>query len=121
MNEPIISPWIFYWIEVIDALKTPLWMMIVMSGAVRVFLQALLMDPDYEPQPREEKRVRWWAKMITMFLVLAIPLNFLLPSKETMYKMVAASYITKENIDVVGDEIDKITDKIIEKINKRDK
>lgn len=55
MNEPIISPWIFYWIEVIDALKTPLWMMIVMSGAVRVFLQALLMDPDYEPQPREEK------------------------------------------------------------------
>lgn len=34
MNEPIISPWIFYWIEVIDALKTPLWMMIVMSGAV---------------------------------------------------------------------------------------
>lgn len=59
--------------------------------------------------------------MITMFLALAIPLNFLLPSKETMYKMVAASYITKENIDVVGDEIDKITDKIIEKINKRDK
>ena len=53
--------------------------------------------------------------MITMFLALAIPLNFLLPSKETMYKMVAASYITKENIDVVGDEIDKITDKIIEK------
>lgn len=50
-----------------------------------------------------------------MFLALALPLNFLLPSKETMYKMVAASYITKENIDVVGDEIDKITDKIIEK------
>lgn len=40
-----------------------------------------------------------------------------IPSKGTMYKMLAASYMTQENIENVREGIDKIADKLVEKIN----
>lgn len=40
-----------------------------------------------------------------------------IPAQDTIYKMIAATYITQENIENVGESIDKIADKLVEKIN----
>lgn len=76
MNEPIISPWIFYVADVV--------------GSINLVINVLM-----------------W------ILCIATAIAF--------YKMTVTNYITPANIDKASDIVDKITDKIIEKINKRDK
>ena len=34
-----------------------------------------------------------------------------------MYKMLAANYLTPANIESVGESVDKIADKVVEKVN----
>lgn len=52
---------------------------------------------------------------------MQVRLNIIIPARDTFYKMTITNYITPANIDKASDIVDKITDKIIEKINKRDK
>lgn len=54
-------------------------------------------------------------------LVVVTILNIMIPARDTFYKMTVTNYITPANIDKASDIVDKITDKIIERINKRDK
>lgn len=117
MNEPIISPWIFYWIEVIDTMKTCIGIMGSVIFITLVFLIIFSMNGDFDYFVEREEEVHRAKKMAAIFLALAIPLNCILPTRETMYKMVAASYMTQENIENVGESIDKIADKLVEKIN----
>ena len=42
----------------------------------------------------------------------------MIPSQNTFYKMIATSYVTPANIEMIGDNVDKIADKIVDKINK---
>ena len=42
----------------------------------------------------------------------------MIPSQGTFYKMIATSYVTPANIEMIGDNVDKIADKIVDKINK---
>ena len=48
---------------------------------------------------------------VSVVLVIAIP------SQDTMYKMLATNYLTPANIESVGESVDKIADKVVEKIN----
>lgn len=117
MNEPIISPWIFYWIEVIDEMKTCFGIMGSVISVTLVLLIIFSMNDDFDYFVEHKEEVQRAKKMAAIFLALAIPLNCILPTRATMYKMLAASYMTQENIENVGESIDKIADKLVEKIN----
>lgn len=62
--------------------------------------------------------VLMWILCIATAIAL---LNIMIPARDTFYKMTVTNYITPANIDKASDIVDKITDKIIERINKRDK
>lgn len=49
--------------------------------------------------------------------IISVIAYIFIPSRGTMYKMLAASYMTQENIENVGESIDKIANKLVEKIN----
>lgn len=51
-------------------------------------------------------------------LIILIVLNIFIPDKDTFYKMIVTSYVTPANIEMIGDNVDKIADKIVDKINK---
>lgn len=119
MNEPIISPWVFYWIETMSQIKdianavTGVTMFI---SIIFLFFALLLKKEEREKHINEEIFGRVTKGMIVVGIVSIIACMFL-PAKETMYKMLTASYITQENIENVGESIDKIADKLVEKIN----
>ena len=119
MNEPIISPWVFYWTETMsqirDVVNIVVFMIVVISISF-TFMCLICKKEDREKYISEETFGRVIKGLIIVGVISMVGYIFI-PTKETMYKMLAASYITQENIEHVGESIDKIADKLVEKIN----
>lgn len=118
MNEPIISPWIFYVADVIRSVNIvinilTLFTIIAVVCAIYTHFKYEEFSNDEEIKSGQEDI--WFA--IKVFIVVAM-LNVFIPSKDTFYKMIATSYVTPANIEMIGDNVDKIADKIVDKINK---
>lgn len=120
MNEPIISPWVFYWVETMGQIRDVVNCVIGVTMFISVIF--LLLALAFEKEEREEhiseeilKRI---IKILAIVGVVSVIGFMFMPSKGTMYKMLAASYMTQENIENVGESIDKIADKLVEKINR---
>lgn len=108
--EPIISPWVFYFIdklEVINMLPLYVFIFAVLINA------AVLMSSKTE----EEFEKGFFPKVWIALFSLAFLINFIVPSKETAYKMIVANYVTSNNIsmakEVAEDSIASLIDKIV--------
>ena len=90
--------------------------MIVVISISFTFMCLICKKEDREKYISEETFGRVIKGLIIVGVISMVGYIFI-PTKETMYKMLAASYITQENIESVGESIDKIADKLVEKIN----
>ena len=117
MNEPIISPWLIYLAETSWGVK-----IISMSFSICCAILWCVAycgtrdnhNRDYYPQKVEEYEKD--AKEFRNAAVIAVLIAALFPSGSTIYKMIAASYITPANIQATGELADKAVDKVIDKI-----
>ena len=117
MNDPIISPWLIYLAEIAYGVK-------IVSISVGVCYAICWgcaycettdnHNLDYYPEKVEECRKD--AKKFRNLAAIAVLLAVLFPSGSTIYKMIAASYITPANIQATGELADKAVDKVIDKI-----
>nr|DAW21574.1 MAG TPA: hypothetical protein [Caudoviricetes sp.] len=107
--EPIISPWVFYFIDKLEEIKMlPLYVFIF---AILINM-ALLMTSE-----TEEKFEKWFfPKVWIALLSLAFIINFIVPSKETAYKMIIANYVTPNNISIVKEVTEDNIASLIDKI-----
>ena len=106
--EPIISPWTFYWMDVATALKMTLIALATFGLFAMVFVA---MNNDIEGKPIVPA-----IKPIAIAMVVALFIVAFIPSKDTMYKMLVTSYITPNNIELVGGSIDNALDKLTDKV-----
>jgi hypothetical protein len=108
--QPIINPSVFYWISVFDSLKTVSIVIFVLSSiaVVSFIITRCVMHTTwvtgeaYSYRRIEPTGVPSWFKpffvsSIITFCVFLLVIIFI-PSKETMYQMMAASLITPDNI-----------------------
>ena len=123
MNDPIISPWIFYFIDV----SVKIQMIAVCCCVVFFFLTGnayveylsnnrrfnLCGNDDYK------KEFYYYRKLLKIhltscivFLLVAISI----PCQSTIYKMMITQHVTPANVQMVGDNVDKAIDKVVEKI-----
>lgn len=122
MNEPIVSPWMFYMIDVLVSLRHFLFVIIIVL-VVPLFLAlcaylSSVTDDDVDDETLEILRcVRKIFFTLCAIISVSVVLIIAIPSQDTMYKMLAANYLTPANIESVGESVDKIADKIVEKIN----
>lgn len=110
MNEPIISPWLFYIASFVDAIKFGsgfLDMVLFIASVVGLFIWL-----SEHPSDEEKKGIKIIWKITIVFFLIAC----LVPSSRTVYQMAVAQQITPANIQAVGEKVDKSVDKIIEKI-----
>ena len=93
MSEPIISPWIFYWINVLHCVK-------YLSIIILMFLilPNLFIIDNYSSR-MNDKQARRSLVIIVIVDVVLLALTIFIPDKDTLYKMLVASYITPENIN----------------------
>ena len=113
MNDPIISPWLIYFIDTIDSLLKVTCPLAIFAVVVSVIL-FIVANHTYDEEETEKslKRVKMflWASITGGLLVIFIP------TPHTIYKMIAASYVTPANIQATGELADKAVDKVIDKI-----
>ena len=121
--EPIINPYIFYWISVLDSFKLTVQFVIVGSLIAIPFIVWLYLDAtgSYDSEERIiaklKIRHKWLKYNIIIFVISAI-INVFTPSKEVAISMLAANVITSDNIVIAEDHIVELIEKIMAAVNK---
>ena len=100
--EPIISPWYFYFINVAEALDFTA----TITGVIGMLFGILLYIGSKEDNNPDDLKHAIY--LITLGII-GMFLSILIPSEDTLYKMLAASLVTPDNIAIVeGGTIDFI-------------
>lgn len=117
--EPIINPWVFYLIGVVDKLSNGL--AVFMAACFSVFLFEGMGYMGFDVTEKEkEKYVKNATMAGVLFLVAGIVL-ILLPDKTVMYKMLTASYVTPDNIGAAQNNVVNFVGQIAEQLAKLNK
>ena len=116
--KPIINPWLFYIVDLLDGLKTlcilavPL--IVIVIGYLTITIDDLVRGE--EKKLKSAIRTRKIVILFSISILIVIPF---IPSKETCYKMMVSSQITDNNIQKAEDTIKNSVDYIFEKINEK--
>ena len=108
MNEPIISPWIFYALFVVDNLKCALVISMIICACAIAFMPMVVAEEDFGK----------YAKRIVILFIISGLLMVVTPDSKTITQMIIAKHITISNIEKAGQLTERAVDKIIEKIVK---
>lgn len=119
MNEPIISPWIFYFIDLAGKFSFFLPILALVSGFI--CLTSASNIKSYNDK-EENDRFAKAAKTFGVIFLMSIVTILLIPSQDTIYKMLTASYITPANIAKVSDTAEnaaiKLSDMVVDAAKK---
>ena len=110
--EPIISP---VWIYLIHLANTLHGISIIIFGAsliAWVFVYAGAIEFDDTDSEDSEKARRRWLKIFAIIATVCVLILTLIPDKDTMYAMLAASFITPDNISGGEDHLIDLVTKI---------
>ena len=113
----IVSPWIFYLINLLSNINNLCYaltvvLFLVLSGLILYqWIEALDSDDDIW-----ESFIKW-RKRTAITLVISILGLIFIPTEETMYQMLVANYVTDKNIETATDVIKDSVDYIFEKID----
>lgn len=106
----IISPWFFYIISVVDALK--LTCILFLVGGVMIWIVYSCVYLACEDDSMTSPLAFLWKYKILVILVFL--LSVFVPSSTTCYKMLIASQITTERVEDAKETITSVADYIIE-------
>lgn len=101
---PIINPMYLYLIEVlhnIDVLNQGLFLLL----SIAMFILACLYIGVDEMLEEEIASLKWWTKAIGAIWLVSLSICIFVPTKDVMYKMLIASYVTTDNIQIVNEAI----------------
>lgn len=105
MNEPIISPWVFYGLSLLDGIVAFFLMMSMVS-----FAGIFVLARDYGEDKFNDSK-----KALVVF-VISFLLFLLIPGQRTVEKMLIAHYCTPATVQEIGDKLEMSTARVIEKI-----
>lgn len=107
--EPIISPWVFYFIDKLDVVSA-LPLSIFAFGMLTNFILVMVTETS-------EEFKRWFfPKAWLALFLLSVMFVFLVPTKETAYKMIIANYVTPNSISIVKEDAEDNIASLIDKI-----
>ena len=116
--EPIISPSIFYWIDVISTLSTILTVLFGLSAVALVVALIFLIPLTVEDELNDDFGKFYMKLLITLTIITTIfGLSYVFtPSKETLIAMTVTKYVTPDNIATVGGTIEESVSSIATEI-----
>ena len=103
---PIISPWVFYLMPIVDKIN----FIAVVSfsiGGVVALVAAIGLFVEGDPFPK-------WLKGIFIGLIFTLAVFIFTPSEKTITKMILAQNVTYERVEAVGDTVEAVYNDIME-------
>ena len=101
---PIIDPMYLYLIEVlhnIDVLNQGLFLLL----SIAMFILTVCYVGASEMPDEDVAALKWWSKIIGAAWLASLMVSIFVPTKDAMYKMLLAHYVTTDNIQLVNDAI----------------
>ena len=117
MNS-IINPWVFYWIGIVDNVRTLLSaILIVLLIGLAILLACTMCDvDDYGSKSKNvDKDVKICIKVAIATFVFAVLVCFV-PDSNTCYKMLAANMFTPDNINSATEYVTDVIDYAVDKV-----
>lgn len=117
MNS-IISPWVFYWIGIVDNIRTLLItiLIVLVIGGVIMFMCTISDADDYSLKNEGvAKEVKICIKVAIATFVVAV-LVCVIPDSDTCYKMLAAKMFTQDNINSATEYVTDVIDYAVDKV-----
>lgn len=117
--NPIISPWVFYVIDIMQSLSNLATVLtivtVVVCGAAVLALPIIsdAIDDDVLEWIRNNA-----IKKFIVFCIVLLFIDIFVPSKQTAYTMLIAQYTTTDNIEKVGGTAEKAVQKLADIIIK---
>lgn len=102
---PVISPWVFYLMPVCENLMDLAWVACFITGVTLVILFIGYIINTMEEDDDVIRIIRKLCKTVLPIFVITALLATLIPTEETMIKMIVAQNVTVERIDVVSDTV----------------
>ena len=112
--EPIISPWYFYIIHVASAIQFAS----ILISVVCLTLGTLCFIASHDSPYGDDKFGMKIAKRLLIAGAVALSLVIFVPSENTLYKMLAASLVTPENISIAENGTIDFIERLAEAIAK---
>ena len=109
MNEPIISPWTIYIIDVCNSISFVA-MFFSLLGVFATIFAFIVVSVDDVDIIQAKKLLKGLTIFTTTFIIVSI----IVPDKRVGYTMLATQYVTKENVLNAVDITEEIVNKIIE-------
>lgn len=114
MNS-IISPWVFYWIGVLDTFKVVTLTVAILTAAC-VIAMGIWMGLDIAfDNGVDSKMAKLWIKMAIVSFVTSM-VCVMLPSESTCYKMLAANMFTEKNVTAATEYVTDVIDYAVDKV-----
>ena len=118
--EPVISPWILYWVSVLCNINYALSIIIGLSTMSIILVGAVhFVDYINYKNGDEEAIIPNWFKYLKICLIVFCISGLLctfIPDKQTMISMIAVSYITPDNINITTDYVVDLVQRISEAV-----
>lgn len=112
--EPIVSPWLIYGIEMLGTMNVASSIGLIVSTVAFVFMICFAYSTDTNQDDRESAKKNLWKPAVTVVILLITVIA--LPTRETAYKMLMASYVTPNNIHAVGKEANEAVGALLDNI-----
>ena len=113
MNDPIISPWLIYLIDTTGSLLNAACPLAIIAVVISVIL---FIEAGHTYDEDDATKLSNLAQRFLRGGVMCGLIATFIPASNTIYKMIAASYVTPANIQATGEFADKTVDKVIDKI-----
>ena len=109
--EPVISPWVFYLIDNASGLKWGAFIFGVIVGFIFIMYGAFLLDEVCTKD--EEKYAKKKVKTGIAILIIGFTLFLIVPSSETVMKMVVAKNVTYDTVNTAKDVVVQVYNDIL--------
>lgn len=123
--EPIISPWLFYFLDIGDSLNTLAVTIAVIAAIVWVglwFAASIMFDKCRTlAENMENKNIKFCWKKGKLFMIIMIVtaiIGIAIPSKSAMVEMAVMQQVTPNNIEKGKEIVKSTTDYIFEQFEK---
>lgn len=126
----IVNPMWFYWINVLNNISFILALVIIVlflvlsiSTPIVIYNYNEYLEYFNNDKTKESyyKKVFKWIKCGFISLIISSIVIIVIPSEETIYKMMIAKYATSDNVEMVLEKITEGVDYIFDKIEESEK
>lgn len=112
--EPVISPWVFYLIDIANGIR-----IISLIAYVCVFipfvygLGTMVVNKEYGNDDKDYLRGKRTFKISLVILIISLGISIFIPSSDTILKMVIAKNVTYDAVDAAKDVVVQVYNDIL--------